>query len=434
MRQSRLFTKTRREAPADEVSKNAILLTRAGFINKEMAGVYSYLPLGWRVIQNLKRVIAEEMEKLGSREILMSTLQNKGVWEKTDRWDDERVDVWFKSKLKNDTEIGFGWSHEEPIAEMMKSHVKSYNDLPVSVHQFQNKLRNEVRAKSGIMRCREFIMKDMYFFAETEAENLSFYESAIAAYSKVFDRVGLGNITYVTSASGGMFTDKFSHEFQTLCDAGEDYIYVNTERRLALNEEVWNEKTVSELGLKESDFEKKSAVEVGNIFNFGTKKSEDLGLIIQNQSGEKQSVHLSSYGIGVSRLMGTIVEVLSDEKGMIWPKEVAPFRVHLIFLGHDGVLKELADKIYNAMLSENIEVLYDDRDLRAGEKFADADLIGIPTRVVIGGKTVESKMLEVKDRGSDDVLMMTLEHLIEKLNSSTSFDKVQDKSLGTRSY
>lgn len=415
MRQSQLFTKTRREAPADEVSKNAILLTRAGFINKEMAGVYSYLPLGWKVIEKIKKVVGEEMEKLGSSQILMSTLQHKDTWEKTNRWDDEMVDVWFKSKLKNDTEVGFGWSHEEPIAEMMKSHISSYKDLPVSVHQFQNKLRNEVRAKSGIMRCREFIMKDMYHFALTDAENLAFYENTIDAYRKVFERVGLGDITYVTSASGGVFTDKFSHEFQTITDAGEDNIYVNKERKLALNEEVYSEKTLRELGMKESDFEMKKAAEVGNIFNFGTKKSEELELCVKDESGEKQPVFLSSYGIGVTRLMGVLAEVFSDEKGIVWPKEVAPFQVHLLSLGQHPVLAKEAEEIYNILISQGIEVLYDDRDLRAGEKFADADLIGIPTRVVIGDKTLESKMLEIKERGAEDVQMMTVEHLMEKL-------------------
>lgn len=413
MRQSKLFTKTRREAPADEVSKNAILLTRGGFINKELAGVYSYLPLGWRVLQNIKKVVNQEMEKLGSQEIIMSSLQNKDTWEKTGRWDDEKVDVWFKSKLKTETEIGFGWSHEEPISEMMKSHVSSFRDLPVTVHQFQNKFRNEERAKSGVMRGREFVMKDMYHFSETEAENLSFYESVIEAYMNVYKRMGLGETTFVTSASGGVFTDKFSHEFQTLSDAGEDVIYVNLDRKLALNEEVFNEKTLKELGLKESDFEKRKAIEVGNIFNFGTAKSEDLGLFVKDKNGDKIPVQLSSYGIGITRLMGTIVEALSDEKGIIWPKEIAPFQVHLVSLGET---KEAADEIYNTLLSEGVEVLYDDRDLRAGEKFADADLIGIPTRVVIGEKSLESKMLEVKERNSDEVSMMTIEHLLQKLN------------------
>ncbi len=413
MRQSQLFTKTRKEAPADEVSRNAILLTRAGFIHKEMAGVYSYLPLGLKVLQKIKGVINIEMEKLGSQELIMSSLQNKETWVKTDRWDSEKVDAWFKSKLRNDAEIGFGWSHEEPIALMLKSHAASFRDLPVTVHQFQNKFRNEERAKSGVMRGREFLMKDMYHFSLTEAENLSFYESVIEAYMNVYRKVGLGDITYVTSASGGVFTDKFSHEFQTLSDAGEDNIYINRERKLALNEEVWNEKTLNEMGLKESDFEKKKAIEVGNIFNFGTAKSEELELFVTDNDGDKKPVQLSSYGIGVTRLMGTIVEALSDEKGIVWPKEVAPFQVHLISLGDT---KGPADELYSTMLSSGVEVLYDDRDLRAGEKFADADLIGIPTRVVLGEKSLESKMLEVKERDSDAVDMMTIEHLLEKLS------------------
>lgn len=415
MRQSQLFTKTRREAPKDEVSKNAILLTRAGFVHKEFAGVYSYLPLGLRVIQKIKKIVSEEMEKLGSREILMSTLQTKETWEKTNRWDDELVDVWFKSSLKSGAEVGFGWSHEEPIAEMMKSHLSSYTDLPIQVHQFQNKLRNEVRAKSGVMRCREFIMKDMYCFAMTEEENTSFYNSVIDAYLKVFKRVGLGDITYVTSASGGVFTDKFSHEFQTLCEAGEDNVYVNEERKLALNEEIYSEKSLADLGLKESDFEMRKAAEVGNIFNFGTKKSEELGLFVKDESGDSKPAFLSSYGIGITRLMGVIAEVLSDDKGIIWPHEIAPFAVHLLVLSEGA--KSKADEIYNSLISQGVEVLYDDRDLRAGEKFADSDLIGIPTRVIIGDKSLESELLEVKDRATGEVSQISLEDLVSKIKT-----------------
>ena len=403
MRQSKLFTKTRKEAPKDEVSKNASLLIRAGFIHKEMAGVYSYLPLGWRVIQKLKKVIGEEMEKLGSQEILMSTLQNKEIWEKTNRWDDVEVDVWFKSVFKNGSEVGFGWSHEEPIGEMMKSHISSYQNLPVQVHQFQNKLRNEVRAKSGIIRGREFIMKDMYCFAMTEEDNLDFYKKTTKAYLEIFRRVGLGDITYVTSASGGVFTDKFSHEFQTICDAGEDTIYITDEiKKEAVNEEMTDKKS-----------EGQKAVEVGNIFNFGTKKSEELGLLVTDKDGEKKPVFLSSYGIGVTRLMGTVVEVLSDEKGIVWPKTIAPFQVHLLSLSEKA--KDFADEIYTTLISHGIEVLYDDRDVRAGEKFADADLIGIPMRVVIGEKTLASKMLEVKDRARGETREIIVEHLIKEL-------------------
>lgn len=409
MRQSQLFTKTRKEAPSDEISKNAQLLIRAGFIHKEMAGVYSLLPLGFSVVNNIKNIISEEMNILGSSEILMSTIQNKETWEITDRWSDEKVDVWFKSELKNGNEVGFGWSHEEPITSMMKSHISSYQDLPVYVHQFQNKLRNETRAKSGIMRCREFIMKDMYSYATNEEEHMSFYDKATKAYLNVFERVGLGEITFVTSASGGVFTDKFSHEFQTICEAGEDNIYVHKDGKTALNEEVFNDETLGKMGLDKSDFELKKAAEVGNIFTFGTGKCEQLGLYFTDSDGVKKPVYLGSYGIGVTRLMGVLAEVSSDEKGIIWPKEVSPFAVHLVRLGTNENVIKFADELYNDLRKDGVEVLYDDRDLRAGEKFADSDLIGIPVRFVVSDKTVAENKVEVKMRRGGESELMSVE-------------------------
>lgn len=405
MRQSQLFTKTRREAPADETAKNAQLLIRAGYINKEMAGVYSLLPLGLRVVNKIKKIVGEEMEILGSNELLMSTLQNKETWEKTNRWDDTVVDVWFKSKLKNDSEVGFGWSHEEPIGEMMRSHVLSYHDLPRAVHQFQNKLRNEVRAKSGIMRCREFIMKDMYFFAATEEENNDFYNKAIESYKKIFKKVGLGDLTYVTSASGGMFTDKFSHEFQTVCDAGEDVIYINKENKTAVNEEVYN---------GEDGFEKMKAAEVGNIFNFGNKKCDQLGLNFSDQNGEKKSVFLSSFGIGITRLMGVLAEVFGDNTGLVWPESVAPFKIHLIEIpSGNSEVKKVVENVYQKIGADN--VLYDDRDVRAGEKFADADLIGVPYQVIVSEKNIESGKFEMKNRKTGEVKMLSESEIFEML-------------------
>lgn len=405
MRQSQLFTKTRREAPADETAKNAQLLIRAGYINKEMAGVYSLLPLGLRVVNKIKKIVGEEMEILGSNELLMSTLQNKETWEKTNRWDDTAVDVWFKSKLKNDSEVGFGWSHEEPIGEMMRSHVLSYHDLPRAVHQFQNKLRNEVRAKSGIMRCREFIMKDMYFFAATEEENNDFYNKAIESYKKIFKKVGLGDLTYVTSASGGMFTDKFSHEFQTVCDAGEDFIYINKENKTAVNEEVYN---------GEDGFEKMKAAEVGNIFNFGNKKCDQLGLNFSDQNGEKKSVFLSSFGIGITRLMGVLAEVFGDNTGLVWPESVAPFKIHLIEIpSGNSEVKKVVENVYQKIGADN--VLYDDRDVRAGEKFADADLIGVPYQVIVSEKNIESGKFEMKNRKTGEVKMLSEREIFEML-------------------
>lgn len=417
MRQSYLFTKTRREAPADEVSKNAKLLIRGGFVHKEMAGVYSFLPLGLRVLNKIRKIIAEEMERLGSQEIIMSTLQDKAIWEKTDRWDDEKVDIWFKSKLKSGNDVGFGWSHEEPITNMMTSHIASYHDLPCYVHQFQTKLRNETRAKSGILRGREFIMKDMYSYCVSEADHMAFYEKAQNAYINVFKRVGLGDTTYVTSASGGFFTDKFSHEFQTLCEAGEDSIYIHKKENYAINGEIFNKETLEKLGAQESDFEPKNAAEVGNIFTFGTEKSEQMGLFFTDTEGKRTPVFLGSYGIGLTRLMGVLVEVFSDEKGIVWPRSVAPFDVHLIVLGSDtgkGVHTE-AEKLEMYLEKMGIEVLFDDRDMSAGEKFSDADLMGIPFRAVISEKTLKEGKIELKGRTEKELRLVTEEELLEQL-------------------
>ncbi len=397
---SKLFSKTSKDVPSDETSKNAQLLIRAGYIHKEMAGVYSLLPLGLKVLNNIKKVINEEMNMLGSSELIMSSLQNKAIWEITDRWSDEKVDIWFKTKLKNETEIGLGWSHEEPITNMMKNFINSYKDMPVYVHQFQNKLRNETRAKAGIMRCREFIMKDMYSYSVNEEEHMKFYNKTVEAYMSVYRRLGLGEITYVTSASGGVFTDKFSHEFQTLCEVGEDNIYVHKKDHYAVNEEIFNEETLAKLNYKKEDFEMRKAAEVGNIFTFGTGKCEQMGLYFKNEKGERLPAYLGSYGIGVTRIMGVITEIMSDENGLSWPNSIAPYAIILT-----SIHKEKGDEVYNKTkeiynkLTENgVEVLWDDRDLAAGIKLADADLIGIPIRGVVSSKTIEKNSIEIKER------------------------------------
>jgi prolyl-tRNA synthetase len=403
MRQTQLFTKTRREAPADEVATNARLLIRAGYVHKEMAGVYDFLPLGLLVLEKIKAIVREEMNAIGGQEMIMSTLQRKELWEVTDRWDDDKVDVWFKSKLKNSVDVGFGWSHEEPITDMMKQFIGSYRDVPVYVYQFQTKLRNELRAKSGIMRGREFVMKDMYSYSRDEASHKAFYDSAISAYLRVFERTGLGERTFLTFASGGAFTE-FSHEFQTVSDVGEDVIYLHREKKIAINKEVLTTKVVEELGVKRSDLEEVKAVEVGNIFNFGDVKSKQLGLSYKDEHGVEQPVILGSYGIGITRLMGTIVEVMADEKGIVWPESIAPFTYHLVSLGQKGDgAGRMADELYDAMTKEGMSVLYDDRDLRAGEKFADSDLIGIPWRIVVGKEAVASGRFEVVNRATGGV-------------------------------
>lgn len=408
MRQSSLFTKTLKTAPSDEVSRNASLLIRAGYIHKEMAGVYSYLSLGLRTLEKIIRIIREEMNATGANEILMPALQDKQLWQKTDRWDDAKVDNWFKTEFKSGGETGLGITHEEPVTNMMRGHIASYRDLPKSVYQFQTKFRNELRAKSGIMRGKEFLMKDLYTFDRDEEAHQKSYAAVREAYLRVFNRLGIGDRTFVTFASGGIFS-RFSEEFQTVSDAGEDIIYVHEGKGIALNKEVLTDDVLAELGVERADLVEKKAIEVGNIFHLGTKFSEPLGLTYKNESGETVPVVMGCYGIGPTRLLGTIVEVLADDKGLVWPQSVAPFQVHLLSLGAD----EKASEIYEELLKAGIEVLYDDRDMRAGEKFAESDLLGIPYRIVIGKRSIESGEAEVKMRTNETGENVAIEKLVE---------------------
>ncbi len=412
MRQSQLFTKTRREAPKEEVSTNAKLLIRAGYINKEMAGVYSFLPLGLRVRDKIAGIIREEMNSVGGVELEMTALQNQELYEKTGRWSDDVVDNWFKTKLKSGTELGLGFTHEEMITEMLKNHISSYKDLPVYAYQIQTKFRNEERAKSGLMRGREFLMKDLYSFNDNQESLDDFYDQMKGAYERIFERVGLGDLTYITYASGGTFS-KYSHEYQTLSEAGEDTIYVSEEKKLAINKEVLTEETLSELGVKKEDLVEKKAIEVGNIFKLGTKFSSALGLIYTDEQGEKQPVVMGSYGIGLGRLMGTVAEVLSDDKGLIWPKSIAPFTLHIVSLGiKDSEAYKVAEELYKHCGEKGLEVFFDDRDIAAGEKFADADLLGMPYRVVVSDKTLKEGKFELKERKSGEVKMVNLSELL----------------------
>lgn len=413
MRQTQLFTKTRREAPKDEVSKNAQLLLRGGYIYKEMAGAYCYLPLGLRVMNNIIRVIREEMEGVGSQELTMTHLQSKEVWEATNRWDDKVVDNWFKTQLKNGTEVGLAFTCEEPLANLMRDYIHSHRDLPFSVFQFQTKFRNEARAKSGIMRGREFIMKDAYSFVKDKTEHDEIYERYAEAYLRIFARVGLGTVTYKTFASGGTFS-KYSHEYQTLTEAGEDTVYIHDEKHIAINHEVMNDEVLADLGIKKEDLREAKAVEVGNIFTLGTKFSDAYDLNYVDEQGEKKRVFMGSYGIGPGRVMGTVVEVLSDEKGIVWPEEIAPFHFHIVALSYDdNEVKKDADALYAALRAKGIEVLLDDRvGPSAGEKFADSDLLGIPKRIVVSKKTVASGQFELKERKTGEVTSVTFPELM----------------------
>lgn len=415
MRVSQLFTKTSKTVPADEVAKNAQLLIRAGFIHKEMAGVYAYLPLGLRVLENIKKIVREEMDAIGGQEVMMTALQPRDIFEKTDRWDDAKVDNWFKTKLASGTELGLGLTHEEPIVDALSSYVHSYKDLPIFVYQIQNKFRNELRAKSGLLRGREFVMKDMYSLARTQEEHDELYERAAKAYTRIYERLGIGDITYRTAADGGIFTERFSDEFQTLSDIGEDTIYLDEEKRLAVNEEVYTDESLAKLGLDRSKLVEKRAVEVGNIFPLETKYTDALDVYYSDEDGNKQSIIMGCYGVGISRLVGVLAEHFSDEKGLVWPENVAPMKVYLVRIGGEAAVKH-ADKLYEELKQKGIEVLYDDRDERPGVKFADSELMGIPHRVTVSDRLMEAETYEYTPRMSGLTEVLTHEELLAKLS------------------
>ncbi|MGH7241121.1 MAG: proline--tRNA ligase, partial [Candidatus Saccharimonadales bacterium] len=424
MRLSQLFTKTSKTAPADESSRNAILLIQAGFIHKEMAGAYAFLPLGKMVLDNIVQIIREEMNAIGGQELSMTALQSKELWSQTDRWDDAKVDNWFKTTVNGGGETGLAITHEEPITNMMKPFISSYKDLPVSVYQFQTKFRNEMRAKSGLMRGREFLMKDLYSFNLDKAAHDTFYDQAAEAYEKVFERLGIGDSTYMTFASGGIFAP-FSHEFQTLSAVGEDTIYVHEAKNIAINQEVYTDEVLEQLGVQKDELIEKTAVEVGNIFTLGTRFSEPLGLTYTDEQGTQHPVFMGSYGIGPSRLVGLLAEHFADEKGLVWPEAVAPAKVYLARLGTETEVVRAADALYNELTKQGIGVLYDDREeARPGEKFADADLMGIPYRVVVSAKTVASNSYEVKRRTSADTELVNQTQLLKIMSSGESRQQI----------
>lgn len=405
MRLSKTFVKTLREAPKDETAKNGALLTRAGYIHKEMAGVYDFLPLGIRVIENIKNIIRDELNKLGCEELQMTALQNPEPWEKTGRFSDQAVDIWFKTNLASGGELGLAPTHEEPVVNLMKSYISSYKDLPLYVYQFQTKFRNELRAKSGILRGREFLMKDLYSFHTNEEDLDKFYAEVEVAYKKIYERLGLGEDTFETFASGGIFS-KYSHEFQTFLPVGEDDVYYNADKSVVLNKEVLNPETLNDLGVKEEELQQTTAAEVGNIFKLKFKYSEPLGLKYSDEQNSQQVVYMGCYGIGVSRVMGVIVEKYADDKGLVWPESVAPFKYHLIGIGENGMKR--AEEFY---ANHPGEVLFDDRDLRPGEKFADAELMGMPYRIVISDKTLAEDSAEVTDRRTGESKLVKISEL-----------------------
>lgn len=411
MKLSKTFVKTLREAPKDESAKNAQLLIRAGYIHKEMAGVYSYLPLGLRAIENIKKIIREELNQLGAEEVQLTVLQNPEPWKKTDRWDAKKMDVWFKTELAAGGELGLGPTHEEPLVNLMRDYVASYRDLPRLVYQIQTKFRNELRAKSGILRTREFLMKDLYSFAPDEETHKKIYAEVEKAYTKIYERLGIGAETYETFASGGVFS-KYSHEYQTLLPVGEDTVYYNADKSVVLNKEVLNDEVLADLGVKREELQETTAAEVGNIFTLKYKYSEPLGLKFNDKDGEQKTVFMGCYGIGVSRVLGVIVEKFADEKGLVLPEQIAPYKYYFVAMGENGLKK--AEEIYEQNLAKD-EIILDDRDVRFGEKMKDSELLGIPYRVVISDRTLEAGEVEITNRMTGETRRESIDKFVASL-------------------
>ncbi len=409
MKQSQYFLKTSKNTPSDDVSVNAKFLEQGGFIYKNSAGIYTYLPLGWRVIQKIANIIREEMNAIGSQEMFMPALHDKHYLKATGRWD---VDVVFKvaEGKGKDPQFNISWTHEEIMSEVAARYVSSYKDLPFATYQIQTKFRNEPRAKSGLLRGREFMMKDLYSFHTSDEDLDKFYEIVAGAYRKIFERLGLK--AYYTLAAGGDFTTNFTHEFQVESAVGEDTIYVWSKCEYAENKEISKLKDGDVCPKCGGKVEEKKAIEVGNIFRYGTKYSEPFNLQFTNEKGEKKFVISGAYGIGLGRAMGTLVEIHNDEKGILWPESVAPFKAHLIALNLDKPeIKQVADTLYKELLDSGIEVLYDDREASAGVKFADSDLIGIPYRIVISAKTFATDSVEIKKRNEDKTKIIKTKEL-----------------------
>jgi len=418
MKYSELLLNTRKESSKETESINADLLTRANYIDQVMAGVYTYLPLGLRVIKKIEGIIREEMNATGGQEILMPVLHPAENWKKTGRW--ETLDDLFRfTSFYSKNEYALGPTHEEIVTPLAKKYITSYKDLPLYLYQIQDKFRDEKRAKAGLLRGREFLMKDLYSFHTSEKDLGEYYEVQKEAYKKIYDRAGIADKTYLTFASGGSFS-KYSHEFQTESASGEDLVYLCEKCRVGINKEIIDDQDTCPICGK-SDFKEIKAIEVGNIFKLGTKYSTPFDLSFVDSDNEKKPVHMGCYGIGLGRLMGTIVEVSHDEKGIIWPKSVAPFQVVLVSLGDEKVQKE-AEKIYKDMVTRGVEVVWDDRDESAGTKLADADLLGVPLRVLVSKKTLDNDSVELKLRSTDKVEMVRIDklnaHVAESLTSA----------------
>jgi len=414
MLQSQLFCKTKKETPKDAEAISHKLLVKGDFIEQTISGVYRFLPLGFRVLKKIEKIIREEMLNFGAQEVLLPALQDKKLWLETNRW--KTIDPpLFKLLDRHQKETALGPTHEEEIVDIVRKRIKSYQDLPFSLFQIQNKFRNEMRATGGLLRQREFLMKDLYSFHSNEKDLINFYNKVKKAYFKIFKRSNLAVIC--VEASPGTIGGELSQEFMVLSEAGEDRILICKKCDFGANvEKVGEIKKCPRCG---GILEKKNSIEVGHIFYLGTKYSKAMSANFRDRDGKEKPILMGCYGIGLPRLMAAIVEIYHDEKGIIWPKEVAPFDIHLIQIGNTKKIKKMVEKVYNDLRRRGFEVLYDDRkEKSAGEKFADCDLIGIPIRLVVSERTLMKNSVEIKRRADKQVKLIKIKEIRKSLCST----------------
>lgn len=415
MKQSQLLNATLKEAPQDEVSVNAKLLTRGGFVAKLTAGVYTYLPLGLRVLQKISGLVREEMQTLGAQELLLPALHPKEVWQRTDRWSNPGREVMFQLQGRGEREYGLGWTHEEVITPLLKPFLRSYRELPLALYQIQTKFRDEPRAKSGLLRGREFIMKDLYSFHATTEDLDQYYEQVKSSYNRIFKRLELSALC--AEASGGAFSP-LSHEFQVPTPAGEDIILQCPQKDYVVNREIAKVQQGENCPYCGTPIEARRAIEVGNIFRLGTRFAQSFNLTYKDQAGAEQLAVMGCYGLGITRLLGALVEVHHDERGIIWPAAAAPFTVHLLALQDLPAVRKSAEQLYQDLQKIGVAVLYDERtDVSAGEKFAEADLLGCPLRLIVSEKTLAQAGVETKLRAQEQTKLMTFTEVVHYASS-----------------
>jgi prolyl-tRNA synthetase len=409
MRYSRLFGKTSRIAPKEAQASSHKLLAKGGFVDQLAAGIYTFLPIGWRVHSKIENIIREEMNRLGGQEFSMPTLAPKTLWQETGRW--KSIDPpLFTTRDRHDKEYALGPTHEEVITDLARRYVKSYKDLPFSAYQIQDKFRNELRATGGLLRTREFFMKDLYSFHANESDFRAFFKKAIEAYEKIFERVGLK--TLVSQASGGSIGGDITYEFQVPASVGEDLVFFCKDCGYAINKQFAEEKKVKNTCPEcKGKLSETNAIEAGQVFSLGTKYSKSMGANFTDKDGKVKPLVMGCYGIGIGRLMSAIVEVFNDEKGIIWPEKVAPFSTHLVSIGSDSKITKKANEIYEKLSKKGEEVLYDDREESPGVKLADVDLIGIPQRMVVSENTLKKDSVEVKNRSETSSKLVKISSL-----------------------